>query len=426
MHVLACALEHAQMHEGRQLRRSWQFTLASLHRLLLAAALAMPKKFAVVLFPLENDDIAVVPISWVTADEGHCLWPCSTTDVRHLTLKETVPGTTEEGWQRFPIKLVTKCRTYRSAREKAKAYEDTSHVESSAVSGPEEQLQEVGSPELQSPLPPPAPPVSVRQCATASQPLAEVRQQLVAEEQEAVLEPVEEQQCQATGNLLSQQEGLGTSAAGGLTVDPERSGSPDVANNLLLRTIRLLVEVRQEQRHGFHSLRAEMQQLSARLDNVEALLARRGQPAPPAAPLPDLPELPATSLEELEAAEAALEDKDVASALRDHLDRRGGRELREVAVNVLTAIMNNDVQRLFSMHGKKGKRAFASLRLCKVATDVISRKAGVDIAAVEGFIKKWLPGSTDRGGGRKTRFEQSLTHHPLSLATTSTPSLSES
>ncbi|KAL1443319.1 hypothetical protein MTO96_007528 [Rhipicephalus appendiculatus] len=303
----------------------------------------MPKKCAVVLFPLANDDIAVVPISWVTADEGHCLWPCSTTDVRHLTLKERVSGTTDEGCQRFPIKLVTKCR-------------------------PEEQLQEVGSPEHRSPLPPPAPPVSVRQCATASQPLAEVRQQLVAEEQEAVLEPVEEQQCQATGNLLSQQEGLGTSAAGGLAVDPERSGSPDVANNILLRTIRLLVEVRQEQRHGFHSLRAEMQQLSARLDNVEALLARRGQPAPPAAPLPDLPELPATSLEELEAVEAALEDKDVASALRDHLARRGGRELREVAVNVLTAIMNNDVQRLFSMHGKKGKREFASLRLCKVAT----------------------------------------------------------
>ncbi|KAH7975839.1 hypothetical protein HPB52_006184 [Rhipicephalus sanguineus] len=164
-----------------------------------------------------------------------------------------------------------------------------------------------------------------------------------------------------------------------------------------LHTIRLLVKVRQEQQQGFNSLRAETQQLSARLDSIQALLARRGQPVLPAARLQDLPELPATSLEELEDAEAALEDKDVASALRDHLTRLGGKDLREVAVNVLTAIMNNSVQRLFSMHGKKGKREFTALRLCEVATDVISRKAGVDIAAVEGFIKKRLPGSADRG-----------------------------
>ncbi|KAL1471423.1 hypothetical protein MTO96_039928, partial [Rhipicephalus appendiculatus] len=147
---------------------------------------------------------------------------------------------------------------------------------------------------------------------------------------------------------------------------------------LLTRTIRLLVEVHQEQRHGFNSLRTEMQQLSARLENVEALLARRSQPVAPAAPLPDLPELPATSLVELEAAEAALQLKDMVSAL------------------------------VFSCYA-----------------DVISRKAGVGMAAVEGFIKKWLPGSADRGGGRKTRFEQSLAHQPLSLATRSTPARSE-
>ncbi|KAH7955669.1 hypothetical protein HPB52_002841 [Rhipicephalus sanguineus] len=313
----------------------------------------MPKKFAVVAFPLEGDSIAVVPLSWVTADNEQCLWPPGSADMRHLALTEAVPGTTDEGWQCYPIRIVAKC--------------------------------------------PPAPPVSVSQCATASHQAAEVRQQVVAEEQEAVPEPEVEQQCQATGNLPSEQEELGTSAAGGLAVDPEQSGSPDVANNLLLRTIRLLVEVRQEQRQGFSSLRAEMQQLSARLDSMEALLDRRGQPVSPAARPRDIPELPATSLEELEAAEAALEDKDVASALQDHLARLGGRELREVAVNVLTAIMTNSVQRLFSMHGKKGKREFAALRLCKVATDVISRKAGVDIATVEAFIKKWLPGSADRG-----------------------------
>ncbi|KAH7931510.1 hypothetical protein HPB52_025625 [Rhipicephalus sanguineus] len=85
--------------------------------------------------------------------------------------------------------------------------------------------------------------------------------------------------------------------------------------HLLLRTIRLLVEVRQEQRQGFNSLSAQMRHLSTRLDRIEGILEKRGQPVPPAAPIRDLPPLPATSLQELEAAEAALEDKDVAGAL---------------------------------------------------------------------------------------------------------------
>ncbi|KAH7956870.1 hypothetical protein HPB52_013072 [Rhipicephalus sanguineus] len=196
--------------------------------------------------------------------------------------------------------------------------------------------------------------------------------------------------------------------------------------DLLLRTIRLLVEVRQEQRQGFNSLSAQMRHLSTRLDRIEGILEKRGQLVPPAAPIRDHPPLPATSLQELEAAEAALEDKDVAGALRDHLARLGGKGLREVAVHALTAIMSNDVQRLFSMQGKKGKRAFAPLRLCKVATDVISEKAGVDVATVEDFIKKWLPGSSDRGGGRKARFEQCLAHRQLSVPGTSTPVVSPS
>ncbi|KAL1470813.1 hypothetical protein MTO96_040280 [Rhipicephalus appendiculatus] len=84
---------------------------------------------------------------------------------------------------------------------------------------------------------------------------------------------------------------------------------------VLLGIIHLLVEIRQEQRQGFNSLRAEMPQLSARPDNMEAISARRGQPVPPAAPLQDLLELPARTLGKLETSEAALEDKDVACVL---------------------------------------------------------------------------------------------------------------
>ncbi|KAH7968725.1 hypothetical protein HPB52_010843 [Rhipicephalus sanguineus] len=93
--------------------------------------------------------------------------------------------------------------------------------------------------------------------------------------------------------------------------------------DLLLRTIRLLVEVRQEQRQGCNSLSAQMRHLSTRLERIEGILEKRGQPVPPAAPIRDLPPLPATSLQELEAAEAALEDKDMAGALMPSPGRQG-------------------------------------------------------------------------------------------------------
>ncbi|KAL1457234.1 hypothetical protein MTO96_027712 [Rhipicephalus appendiculatus] len=79
-------------------------------------------------------------------------------------------------------------------------------------------------------------------------------------------------------------------------------------DQLLESAIQFLMEVHQEQHQCINSLRAELKQRSARLENVEGILAKRGQPIPPAAPLCDLPVLPATSLEELETEEAALED----------------------------------------------------------------------------------------------------------------------
>ncbi|KAH7985392.1 hypothetical protein HPB52_024870 [Rhipicephalus sanguineus] len=50
------------------------------------------------------------------------------------------------------------------------------------------------------------------------------------------------------------------------------------------------------------------------------------------------------------------------------LARLGGSSFREVATGVMKAIMTHTVQRLYSLHGKKGKKAFLTTRLCKVAT----------------------------------------------------------
>ncbi|XP_075740688.1 uncharacterized protein LOC142786874 [Rhipicephalus microplus] len=93
---------------------------------------------------------------------------------------------------------------------------------------------------------------------------------------------------------------------------------------------------------------------------------------------------------------------------RKHLLQIGGRGLREIGVNAMKAVLAHDVQVLYSLHGRKGKRAFVNLRLCRLVTDVICQKAGCDQAEALNFIKRWLPGSGDRCGGRKRRFRETF------------------
>ncbi|XP_075750204.1 uncharacterized protein LOC142814788 isoform X2 [Rhipicephalus microplus] len=91
---------------------------------------------------------------------------------------------------------------------------------------------------------------------------------------------------------------------------------------------------------------------------------------------------------------------------RKHLLQIGGRGLRKIGVNAMKAVLAHDVQVLYSLHGRKGKRAFVNLRLCRLVTDVICQKAGCDQAEALNFIKSWLPRSGDRCGGRKRRFRE--------------------
>ncbi|XP_049522119.1 translation initiation factor IF-2-like [Dermacentor silvarum] len=74
----------------------------------------------------------------------------------------------------------------------------------------------------------------------------------------------------------------------------------------------------------------------------------------------------------------------------------------------MKAVMAHPVQVLYSLHSRKGKRAFINLKLCRIVTDVICAKGGGgDLTQAQDFIK-WLPGSVDSGGGRKRRFTETF------------------
>ncbi|XP_077490844.1 uncharacterized protein LOC144101566 [Amblyomma americanum] len=162
----------------------------------------------------------------------------------------------------------------------------------------------------------------------------------------------------------------------------------------MLKVLRLLLEIRQQQR-----------EILQRLSWLEQARQepRARSPSPVSSLPPQCPQLPAFTIEDFEAAEAALRDDRVAAALSFHrkqLLRLGGNNLKEVAANVMSAVMGVAVQRLFSLRGRKGKRPFVGTKLC--------RRQGVDILAAQGFIGRWLPGACDRGGGLKRRYAQAF------------------
>ncbi|XP_077505984.1 uncharacterized protein LOC144115457 [Amblyomma americanum] len=185
------------------------------------------------------------------------------------------------------------------------------------------------------------------------------------------------------------------STAGDLEDVEEATSDPT-----MLKVLRLLLEIRQQQR--------EILQRLSRLEQARQE-PRTRSPSPPVSSLPPLcPQLPAFTIEDFEAAEAAVRDDRVAAALKKQLLRLGGNSLKEVAANVMGAVMGVAVQRLFSLRGRKGKRPFVGTKLCTVATDAICERQGVDILAAQGFIGRWLPGACDRGGGRKRRYAQAF------------------
>ncbi|KAK8779656.1 hypothetical protein V5799_019003 [Amblyomma americanum] len=130
----------------------------------------------------------------------------------------------------------------------------------------------------------------------------------------------------------------------------------------MLKVLRLLLEIRQQQR-----------EILQRLSWLEQARQepRARSPSPVSSLPPQCPQLPAFTIEDFEAAEAALRDDRVAAALRKQLLRLGGNNLKEVAANVMSAVMGVAVQRLFSLRGRKGKRPFVGTKLCRVATDAI-------------------------------------------------------
>lgn len=76
---------------------------------------------------------------------------------------------------------------------------------------------------------------------------------------------------------------------------------------------------------------------------------------------------------------------------------KGGKDTHEITINVLKALLSNCVARNYSLHGKKKKKVFKNLLLCKLVVDVVrAHKPDATEAVVLKFVATWLSQSTLR------------------------------
>ncbi|KAM7281757.1 uncharacterized protein ISCGN_005910 [Ixodes scapularis] len=365
-----------------------------------------------------------VPVGWLSEDELFCTWPMHVKGCQLISLVEAQapPGVVGKGWEVFAVIVIKTYWTYKKAAKKVRQYVWTSTVETSDFSA-NEALPGVEAVVSHPPLRMPSPPaLSSRSLVGGQHKTSQAgrRQPQHSQEENEGVTSASSSHSSAIGYEDDLAETLQAQQVNQPQDNQEASEDP---SRVQLKMIHLLVEIRQQNRdilHQFSQLRQDVLDISERVALLEAPAAEAAR-APQVLPL-ILPRLPAESLQELEAAEAAVKEKGVAKALQDQLQKIGGRNLSEVTAGIMKSIMGHPVQVLFSLYGRKGKRAFINLGLCTIATDAFCQKWSVDRVQAQAIIGRWLPGSVDRGGGRRRRFEAALVSDlPLVLPLVQTP-----
>lgn len=75
----------------------------------------------------------------------------------------------------------------------------------------------------------------------------------------------------------------------------------------------------------------------------------------------------------------------------------GGATYKHMVKRVLTKIMSDDLAKMYSWIGFKGKLKFCNLRTCSAIVTAVQKTHSCSEAMIESIIKYWLVKSTERG-----------------------------
>ncbi|XP_018570937.1 uncharacterized protein LOC108910720 [Anoplophora glabripennis] len=107
--------------------------------------------------------------------------------------------------------------------------------------------------------------------------------------------------------------------------------------------------------------------------------------------------LPITCLDDLEKIETYLEDKNARNKFIDDLRRLGGSSYKECCRRFMKKMLSDDVAKLYSVHGHKGKRVFAKTMVFSTVIEalLICDKT-TNAKNVEIVLGQWLAKATER------------------------------
>ncbi|XP_064462029.1 uncharacterized protein LOC135372316 isoform X2 [Ornithodoros turicata] len=400
----------------------------------------MPKEYAVVRFPEEDDKVELVPASWLIAGGEFCLWPPeSCVSIQDAIRACKGPGA---GWALCPVVKMKESYGYRRGLKKLKLALDTSdldthgpaqseasdhEVDKENTSAPTESMlfntsvgansdEIVPPPKRRTILPPPPKKTNVaarvfgvsgfcqnngeteeilidHDLPCSSPPSTNTQNVRVPVAPTPRISVASTSRDQGRGMILcgSNANGARATATAAQTTGAENSTS---LNGFQEKCIRLLLENR--------LLLRELTKRVASLENNASLVPAEHQLSCDAALLI---EQPLSSIEELE---------DVERALREPTNRLailGGGDFKEIVKLALDRTMKNTLQAQYSVEGRRGKRSFKTLSLCSViVAAVLQRMDALKIPVTEadfhGRIGKYLAGACDRDGGRKRRMKE--------------------
>ncbi|XP_046407716.1 uncharacterized protein LOC124172318 isoform X2 [Ischnura elegans] len=114
--------------------------------------------------------------------------------------------------------------------------------------------------------------------------------------------------------------------------------------------------------------------------------------------------LPVVEDEELSSLSETVSDPSSMDQLVQELAIVGGGSITQVTYNILKKLMGNDLCKLYSCCGRKGKKNFSALPIYKAVEGAIRKNyPSASDAEIRGKVGRYLVGSCDRDGGRKKR-----------------------
>ncbi|KAK7138447.1 hypothetical protein R3I94_013920 [Phoxinus phoxinus] len=333
------------------------------------------KNFTIVEF--SDSAMEVVPSSWVDRSTGAILCYWTAHNVRAQVSACHLPN---KSWAKYAVKKIWLCTdSYDKAMKKCRRLMDTSSIETEDDAS-----------------------VHKRQC---KRPRRFMTDSSSDDESVPQMRKSVRTECVSGSPVCPQ---LPPPPAYESTPHRKPAGRPELDGSIMTQAEAELITQREVRHHtegGGSAMETEMramwtsitrmaqrmEKMEQRLDEVLMLLRSSQSQSPPSAPVDDMLLSPCSTVTELEEFDRSLGQQERREKMQLFLTTLGGSTRGTAIRRMLRRVATNDVLKQFSLRGRKAKKAFQDLTICRVITAAFQKNfPGVTAAETEDLIGQVL------------------------------------